>query len=258
MGVNAGFAAVVPVWGKISHLVMEHGPRAQNCPVLLRPTLRHVVVVSLAAVLIAVFLMSTRARGSEAALCARHGVDAAARAQVVTGFGRSVTVIGDSWTVGLGLTDLGRSWPSELPARVTVAGFSGSGFSRHASQCGERAFATRVSAARGADLVIVAGGLNDVDQPTADIRVGFRSLMSGLSGGTVVVVGPASAPSRAKSVGRVSSVLASLSEEYGVAFIDTSAWTLAYLPDRLHLTPAGHVAFGDHVAVELAARGLLG
>lgn len=225
---------------------------------ILRVSLRQLAVVALAAVLIALFLTSTRARGSEAALCSRHAVDAAARAEIVTGAGRPVTVIGDSWTVGLGLSDLGHSWPSSLPARVTVAGFSGSGFSRHASHCGDRAFATRAAAARGADLVVVAGGLNDFDQPTADIRSGFRSLISSLDPRHVVVVGPASAPSRASSVGRVSSTLASLSEEYGVEFIDTSAWPLAYLPDRLHLTAAGHAAFGERVVDELATRGLLG
>ncbi len=224
---------------------------------ILRPTLRHALVVSLAAVLIAVFLTTSRARGSDAALCARHAVDAQVRAQVVTGAGVPVTVIGDSWTVGLGLPDLGSSWPSELPGRVTVAGFSGSGFSRHASHCGDHAFATRVAAARGASLVVVAGGLNDFDQPTADIRAGFRSLVSSLGSRQVVIVGPASAPSRARSVGRVTTTLASLSEAYGVAFIDTSSWALSYLPDRLHLTAAGHAAYGQRVADELAARGLL-
>lgn len=258
MVVNAGFGEVVPAWGRFLDSVAVHGPEAQNCPVTLRVSLRHVAVVALVAVLVAVFLTTTRARGSEAALCSRHAVDAAARTEIVTGAGRPVTVIGDSWTVGLGLSDLGRSWPSELPGRVTVAGFSGSGFSRHASHCGDRAFATRASAARGADLVIVAGGLNDFDQPTADIRSGFRSLISALASGHVVVVGPASAPSRASSAGRVSSTLASLSEEYGVPFIDTSSWPLSYLPDRLHLTAAGHSAYGQRVAEELAARGLLG
>ena len=168
------------------------GPRAI-------PTSPSPLVLLVVAALLAT-LMSARARGAEAALCERHAVDAAARAQVVTGAGEPITVIGDSWTVGLGLSDLSGSWPSQLPGRVTVAGFSGSGFARHASHCGDRAFATRVGAARGADLVVVAGGLNDFDQPTADIRAGFRSLIASLAGRTVVIVGPASAPSRARAV----------------------------------------------------------
>ena len=226
--------------------------RASRHPLLAVLTVLLVVAAMLAT------LLSARARGTDAALCERHTADAAARAHIVTGAGRPVTVIGDSWTVGLGLSDLGDSWPSQLPGRVTVAGFSGSGFSRHASHCGDRAFVTRAAAARGADLVVVAGGLNDYDQPAVDIRAGFRSLLAELKGRTVVVVGPASAPSRAGFVGRVDTTLADLCEEYGVEYVDTRAWKLDYLPDRLHLTPAGHATFGQHVAEELAARGLLG
>ncbi|PUA79802.1 SGNH/GDSL hydrolase family protein [Nocardioides currus] len=218
-------------------------------------------VVLVLTALLATLLVTTlaaRARGSEAALCERHARDAAARAQAVTGTGEPITVIGDSWTVGLGLADLRSSWPSRLPGRVTVAGFSGSGFSRHASPCGDRRFATRTGAARGADLVVVAGGLNDYDQPAVDIQAGFRSLMSSLRGRTVVVVGPASAPSRAGFVPRVDATLATLCKAYGVPFIDTTGWDdLSYLPDRLHLTDAGHAAFGQHVTDELSARGLL-
>ena len=238
---------------------------AHDLSVLARASRRHPLFTSLAVLLVAALLatmlataLSARARGSEAALCQRHASDAAARAQLVTGTGLPITVIGDSWTVGLGLSDLGDSWPSRLPGRVTVAGFSGSGFARHASHCGDKAFSTRTSAARGADLVVVAGGLNDYDQPAADIRTGFRALLAGLKGRTVVVVGPASAPSRAGFVERVDTTLASLCEEYAVPYVDTSSWELSYLPDRLHLTAAGHVAFGQHVTEELTARGFLG
>lgn len=241
-------------------MVERAAPMTDDLSVLARasrhPLLATAAVLVVVAALLAT-LMSARARGAEAALCERHATDAAARAQIVTGTGEQVTVIGDSWTVGLGLPDLRDSWPSQLPARVTVAGFSGSGFSRHASSCGDRAFATRVGATRGADLVVVAGGLNDFDQPTADIRTGFSSLMTSLAGRQVVIVGPASAPSRARPAARVNAVLASLSEEYAVAYIDTSSWSLPYLSDRLHLTAAGHLSFGQHVADELAARGLL-
>ncbi len=203
-------------------------------------------------------LMTVRARGSEVGLCERHTGEAAARARIVTGAGAAVTVIGDSWSVGLGLDDLSGSWPSQLAGRVRVAGFSGSGFSRHASHCGDRAFATRAGSARDADLVVVAGGLNDVDQPVADIRAGFRTLLASLGDRPLVVVGPASAPSRAALVARVDTTLAALCKKHDVAYVDATAWELSYLPDRLHLTPAGHDAVGQHVADELADRGLLG
>ncbi len=226
--------------------------------------LRHTGRAAVAALLIALVLatlMTVRARGSEVALCERHATDAAARSRTVTGAepaGPTIAVIGDSWSVGLGLDDLAGSWPSELPGRVRVAGFSGSGFSPGASHCGNRSFTTRATSARGADLVVVQGGLNDHDQPVADIRTGFRALLRSLPDDRVVVVGPVAAPSRAASVGRVDATLAELCAEYGVAYIDASGWAFSYLPDQLHLTPNGHAAFGQQVADELLSRGLLG
>lgn len=225
---------------------------------------RHPLVISaavaLTAVLVATLLgtvMSARARGAGTALCERHQSEAAARAEIRTGSGREITVIGDSWTVGLGLNDLGASWPSMLPGQVRVAGFSGSGFAADSSTCGDHGFATRAGAARDADLVVVAGGLNDFDQPDAEIRRGFADVLAGLRGRRVVVVGPASAPARGQSVRRVDATLARLSADYAVSYVDTSGWLLDYLPDRLHLTEAGHADFGRRVSAELALRGLL-
>ena len=86
----------------------------------------------------------------------------------------------------------------------------------------------------------------------------MRALLASLPNNRVVVVGPVAAPSRADAVGRVDATLAELCAEYGVAYIDASAWSLSYLPDRLHLTQSGHMAFGQRVADELVARGLLG
>jgi len=40
-----------------------------------------------------------------------------------------------------------------------------------------------------------------------------------------------------------------------VPYISTSDLTLPYLPDRLHLRPAGHRTFGDAVADRIAALG---
>jgi acyl-CoA thioesterase-1 len=80
--------------------------------------------------------------------------------------------------------------------------------------------------------------------------------MSELRGHRVVVVGPASAPSRIAAVPRVDALLARLSERYDVPYVRTSGLRLTYLPDRLHLTPAGHEAFGDYVAGRLADLGL--
>ena len=222
-----------------------------------RGAARHVVVsalfVALVTAMLAVHLVA-RARASDASRCERFAAASVARAQAVTGSGDHVLVIGDSYSAGLGLNDPVSSWPSRLAGRVRVAGFSGSGFSRHASTCSDVSFATRArSAVRDGDLVVVEGGLNDYNQPSADIRAGFDRLMTQLQGHRVAVVGPPSAPSRAHAVLRVDELLADLSEEYGVAYVRTSGWSLPYLDDRLHLTPAGHRTFGDNVAQEIAS-----
>ena len=68
-----------------------------------------------------------------------------------------------------------------------------------------------------------------------------------------MVVGPATAPSRAAAVPRVDRLLRHLSDRYGVAYVSTADLDLPYLDDGLHLTAAGHQAFGDAVAARIAA-----
>jgi acyl-CoA thioesterase-1 len=215
-----------------------------------------VVVVLFAALVVGVLSVhvAARAGGAQGGACARFAADSAARAAQVTGSGQRVVVVGDSWSVGYGLDGPVSSWAARLPGRVRVAGFSGSGFSVGASPCDGVSFAQRAAEAvdGGADLVVVAGGLNDFDQPSAAIRLGFERLLSALAGHRVVVVGPASAPSRAGAVPRVDALLASLAREFGVGYVRTTDLELEYLPDGLHLTPAGHRAFGDAVAARLA------
>ncbi len=170
----------------------------------------------MAALLVAlttVWLTST-AEAGDADRCERFASGSAERAALVTGSGTETLVIGDSWSAGLGLADLGDSWPTRLPGRVRVAGFSGSGFSRDASECGDVSFASRASAALTptTGLVVVEGGLNDYDRTDEEIAAGFARLVEALDGRRVVVVGPASAPSRADAVRRVDGLLARLAE----------------------------------------------
>lgn len=195
--------------------------------------------------------------GAGTPLCARLTAQAAQRAELVTGAGAPATVVGDSWSVGLGHDEPAGSWPSRLPGRVTVAGFSGSGYSRTASPCGE-SFGTRAARLRTSGLVVVQGGLNDHDRSTVAITLGFDRLMTALEGRQVVLVGPATAPSRASAVPRVDRLLARLAAASGVPYVATSDLRLPYLPDRLHLTAEGHALYGDAVARRLAALGLLG
>jgi acyl-CoA thioesterase-1 len=193
--------------------------------------------------------VADRARASSHR-CDQFSAESRDRSAHDTGSGRRVVVIGDSWSAGLGLDRALGSWPSRLTGSVHVAGFSGSGFSAQASDCHRVSFAERAPAALrgGADLVVVEGGLNDFDQPDADIRSGFARLMRALDGQRVVVVGPATAPSRAGEVPHVDDLLAGLAAEHGVPYVRTSGLELPYLDDRLHLTAAGHEAFGDFVS----------
>ena len=230
-----------------------------------RPRLLAVVVLGLLLVVVASLVLQGRTEAAEqhttARRCERFAAAEAARARQDSGDGTLRTVvIGDSWSAGWGLSAPGASWPSRLPGRVHVDGFPGSGFSPYASPCGAVGFADRVDRALrdGADLVVVQGGLNDVDQRPADVEHGYRDLMgrlaaytSGDLGAHVVVVGPADAPARASGVWWVDDLLARLSEEYAVTYLSGRGLDLAYLPDRLHLTAAGHADFGDAVAARL-------
>lgn len=213
-------------------------------------TLALVLAVGLALAGLAVW--HERAAASHASNCHRFEADHAARLGHVSGSGRSVVVIGDSWSVGYKLTDLDRAWPSRLPGRVRVDGFSGSGFSAHASPCGAVSYATRTRTARGADLVVVEGGLNDYDQPTAELRSGFRALARQLRGDHVLVVGPPDAPARAAAARRVDAVLRQEATRAHVRYVPMTGYRFTYLGDDLHLTPSGHRVFGDIVARYLA------
>lgn len=214
--------------------------------------------VLLAVLLMAVLLVqvtSSKARGTDVEPCQQFRADFRTRAAAVTGTGARVVVIGDSYAVGLGLQNTSASWPSRLPGRIQVSGFSGSGFSQGASPCRRSSYADRAPAAvrRGASLVVVAGGLNDVDQTNAAIRGGFRLLMTRLKGLRVVVVGPADAPSRSLRVPRVDDLLARLCANHRVAYVRTADLVLPYLGDGLHLTREGHRRLGDAVATRITA-----
>ena len=200
-------------------------------------------------------LLQGGATGADGERCARFAAQSQVRERLVTGHGQRVVVIGDSYSVGLGLRDPESSWPSRLPGRVHVFGFSGSGFSAHASPCRDVAFDVREAHAlsAGASLVVVEGGLNDFNRPAGEVRAGFRSLMHALHGRDVLVVGPPRAPTRADGAAQVDAILRAESARAGVRYLSMIDGLFPYLDDGLHLTPSGHRAFGSLVAA--AVRG---
>jgi acyl-CoA thioesterase-1 len=198
-------------------------------------------------------LLPGGATGADAERCARFATQSQVRERLVTGHGNRVVVIGDSYSVGLGLRDPETSWPSRLPGRVHVFGFSGSGFSAQASPCRRVAYDAREAHAlsAGARLVVVEGGLNDYNQPASAVRAGFRSLMRELHARDVLVVGPPPAPARAAGAARVDAILRSESARAGVRYLSMIDGRFSYLDDALHLTQAGHRQFGAVVAEAL-------
>lgn len=191
--------------------------------------------------------------GAEPDRCAVFAKSAAQRAALVTGSGTEVLVIGDSYSVGAGLRPHD-SWPVRLPGRVRVDGFSGSGFSAGASPCGDLAYASRApgSVRPGTALVVVEGGLNDTDQPLADLEAGAARVLDGLAGTPVLVVGPPSAPARDRGLVRaVDAALARAAAAHGASYLSMAGVDLTYLDDRLHPDAAGHRVFGDRVAAEV-------
>lgn len=220
--------------------------------------------LTLVAVVAGTGLVGTGLVGADRALsedvprCERFAAESVARTAVVTGSGPTVAVIGDSWSVGLGLDDVARSWPGRLPGRVHVFGFSGSGFSAGAGACPGVSFSTRADEALATDpdLVVVQGGLNDHREPDAAVVDGVRRLLAALQGREVLLVGPARAPSRAKGAERVDGLLAEVAADGGVDHLSTDGLSLDYLGDDLHLTVAGHRELGDAVAaaVRLSRR----
>lgn len=213
------------------------------------------MAVGLVVLAIAGLLVVARA-GADTDRCERFRDAARDRAALVTGSGREVLVIGDSYSVGLGVR-ASESWPTRLPGQVHVDGFSGSGFSEGASPCGDVSYAARAARALQDEhgLVVVEGGLNDVDQSRRAIRDGFARLMDELAGRRVLVVGPATAPERASAVPAVDALLARLSDRHGVGYLSMLDADLTYLDDDLHLTPQGHREFGDRVAEALSVVG---
>ncbi|MDN5744585.1 MAG: SGNH/GDSL hydrolase family protein [Nocardioidaceae bacterium] len=210
----------------------------------------------LAVVLAAAITLVLARPGESTDRCLTTTKRAEQRAALVTGKGGQVLVIGDSYSVGAGAHPR-ESWPVRLPGRVRVAGFSGSGFSAGASACGDVSYGTRAPAVlhqRGVHptLVIVEGGLNDTDQPIADVETGFERLLLSLDDLPTLVVGPPRAPARpADRVDAVDAALARLAASHGTHYLSMLDVELTYADDDLHPDRAGHRVFGDVVAAEI-------
>ena len=175
---------------------------------------------------------------------------------LVTGDGSPVLVIGDSWSVGLGQDDLGRSWAGRLPGRGARRRLLRVRVQRpreHAADASPSHDRAPTALALRPALVVVEGGLNDYDQPAAAIDRGFRDLMADLAGHPVVVVGPADAPPAPRAVPRVDaparrgSRRSTASPTSARATSTSPTWTTGCTSPT-----DGHRDFGDAVAERIA------
>ena len=211
----------------------------------------------------------TTSASSAAARAARAAADCrrtaatvhSAAATAVEGPGARVAFLGDSYTSGYALADPQDGYAYVLSRalgwRAAVDGFPGSGFTTDAQCPGER-YAQRVDRIpTDATLVLVEGGLNDVPDaaqvPSSSAAL-LEQVRARVPSAAVVVVGPPLVPGRAAGVLRqVSADLSRTAAEHGAGYVDATSWSLPYVRDGVHLTPAGHRQFAELLGAQLAA-----
>ena len=164
-----------------------------------------------------------------------------------------VAVLGDSYSAGDVLDDRADGWVYQLGeqagADVRVAGVGMTGYT-NGGYCGGQEFANRVDSLLALDpnTLILQGGVNDWEADPADIQAAAADLLAKTEGvERVVMVGPTDAPQRDNLAG-VDRALAATATEHGAQYVSALGWDLEFLPDDLHLTPAGHAEYAANVA----------
>jgi lysophospholipase L1-like esterase len=168
--------------------------------------------------------------------------------------GAVAVVLGDSYSQGVGLDDQkGQAWASRLGATegwttyvdgIGQTGFTNGGF------CGGQEYRARTAAALAhqPQVVVVQGGLNDTEADPSQLRSAADQVLGTLSAAPrLIVVGPPPAPGK-PGAEKVDRVLADATRAAGRQYVSPIGWQLPYLPDQVHLTPAGHEQFARMVA----------
>lgn len=170
---------------------------------------------------------------------------------VVHGTGPAGTAaLGDSYAAGDWLDDRSKGWAysvAENVAGVGLTGYTNGGY------CGDGSFSDRLS--QVTDLrpstLIIQGGLNDSEASGRNIEDAADDLLEQVADiQTVVLVGPTNAPAKS-DLAKVDRALAAAAAKHRREYISALTWDLEFLPDRLHLTPAGHAEFADLVKASL-------
>ena len=171
--------------------------------------------------------------------------------EVVQGRGAAGTVaLGDSYTAGDWLEDRSQGWAyavAEDVAGVGMTGYTNGGY------CGDDSFSERLSTITDLhpSTLIIQGGLNDSDATAHQIEAAADDLLDRVEGiERVVLVGPTNAPAKT-DLAKVDKALAAAAKDRQREYISALEWDLEFLPDRLHLTPAGHAEFAELVRTRL-------
>jgi lysophospholipase L1-like esterase len=190
-----------------------------------------------------------------------------------TGDRPTIAVLGDSFTADAdpATGPAGTEWPELLaqqyPWTVTAFAADGSGFvTEDAPGTAFLARAEQVIAAQP-DVVVVAGGHDDVDQPPGVLVPAARQVLTrlraGLPDARLLVVGVLWSGQPAGYVTADNNALRGLAAEVGAPFADafgegwlTAAGQPLVTPDGAHPTAAGQAVIAQHIGAALVAAGV--
>ena len=178
--------------------------------------------------------------------------------RVVYGATRAA-IIGDSWASGYGLADPTGSFAYHLASLqewdVTVNAVNSTGFAAGGAGSRGLSYASRARFLPvDAQIVVIEGGLNDVDaldhlEERTDIAL--RAVRDRVPDAKVVVVGPPNVPFHEEEhLRRVDKILDAASKAAGLRYISTLTWEVETFDD-LHPTAQAHRAFAERLNGEL-------
>ena len=176
----------------------------------------------------------------------------------------TIAVLGDSFSLGIGVGGPGVAWPAvlgeRLGAEVVVDGVGGTGFTTRGF-CPENpvAYGERVDAdPPDAEVVVVQGSVNDaLGGSPEDVGAAAEDVLRDLEGvPTVVVVGPPVIPAAETADLRViDAALREATADAGRVYVPLLDADIAILPDRVHPTLAGQQRIAELVAAAIATTG---
>ena len=176
----------------------------------------------------------------------------------------TVAVLGDSYSVGVGVAGPEVAWPAalgeRLDAEVVVDGVGGTGFTTRGF-CPENpvAYGERVDDdPPEAEVVVVQGSVNDaLGGRPEDVGAAAEAVLRDLEGvPTVVVVGPAAIPAAETADLRIiDAALREAAADAGRVYVPLLDAGIPILPDRVHPTLVGHEPIAELVAAAIGTTG---